>query len=649
MPPARPLVVREPIHLQEHVRERYSSGRGRLWHTASSGFRVVVDSAEDGMIESLRLQLAMKEQELAVHHQEQIDVVLASHDAYSQAMASSQEDMRQARRHSLGEVGTLQGLHATPWPLRSADRNPALGIADQRSPHGAASAQDWLSGAAAKSQTAIAPVQVRTIAAVWADDWKRHSLAVPQGLPRSNCSAPNFNSTSSRRLRILEALQRTAKPRRRLLKSESTASVELHASDKLAGSPMRVEWHSKLSPASIQAHPKQVQRSHPADNQLAKQPVASKEEKVSKPRRDVRGLVPSRTEHLGRQQANSGPTFRLRRSFDLGKPSGDATEAPPDGKFAEGGAPPEQEPQAPLECELQQPQEPRNSQIAKLHDQTQEVPLLTGTSSVGPEGDMAGAVLGQQQEGTLEETDMYGHAHEVPTGSYEADDDATHVDHVLANKSDTIEQLRREASFLKSQAESRSPDGSRPSTASQANLVVKRKMNLLTMLEEKIAYYEAIANGAEPILRLVLTDSNGIESALERAEKAAGLNDLLQEITHDGNPGQDVAREDFDSFVSKFGLPEEHMRIQHAKTLLATSIDTISAAANCVVEEEVKQCSDEQLGTFVTRMRAVETFLTVMQVPSSNSSFACLVARREALQHRYSILQDAQVEEGGDT
>eukprot|EP00971_Amphidinium_carterae_P029806 586600-Amphidinium_carterae.1 len=86
---------------------------------------------------------------------------------------------------------------------------------------------------------------------------------------------------------------------------------------------------------------------------------------------------------------------------------------------------------------------------------------------------------------------------------------------------------------------------------------------------------------------MVLTDSKGVESALDRAEKAAGLKSLLQEcmviiliipvescsfdahypgshgcrvlrvqfgvlleeITHNGNPVHDIVREDFNSFV----------------------------------------------------------------------------------------------------
>jgi len=521
------------------------------------------------MVESLRLQLAMKEQELAVHHQEQIEVVFASHHAHHRAMASSHDDGMRKRR-SLSEVGMLRG--PTPSMIRSAEKSRAHELEDA-SAEGMASKQDCLNDATSMAKGAKADVQVKAICAVWADDWRRHSLAVPQGLPRANCAAPNFNSTSSRRLKILEALKKT-QPRRRLLKGDSLEKPQGQA-----------QCHTQSALMGVQAPPTHVQHAFAAN-----QPVVAKfaakamdltanKEEANKPRRDVRGLVPSRSGHPGHQQASAGPTFRLRRSLDLGKTSTDP-----------GGGHP--------------------------------VEAAAGT--------------------TLEqETDMYGHAHEVPTGSYEADDDATHVEHVLGNKSDTLEQLRREASFLKSHAESRSADGSRPSTASKANLVVKRKMKLLTMLEEKIAYYEAIAAGVEPILRMVLTDSKGVESALDRAEKAAGLKSLLQEITHNGNPVHDIVREDFNSFVNKFGLPEEHIRIQHAKTLMSTSVATIAAAANDIVEEEAKKCSDEQLGIFVDRMRGIETFLSVMQVPPTDAAFTSCVERREALQHRHSTLQDA--------
>jgi len=650
--------------MEERPRRRQDPRLGRLWHTARDGFRVVVGSGEDAMMEGLKLQLATRGQELDVRHQEQRGVAAISRDSYMQAMTRSHGNLAFKKRPAEDQVaevavtrssscatfapaleaGCFEALEAPPAVAALPDAELTL-PAPQYQAFGVQMPKHLLK----KAEMSATPLQMQSITAVWSDKRESWALPNPNTKPIARRTLPNFLASQSRRAMVLEAMQRTSMGKTQKPGACAAAKVmqpdDEYEQDLLPGPPGKITWHSKLGPVAVQVAQHEDARHDTPTAGMEEARMTSK--RSGKP--EVRGLTMLSTPRASfdngpqdsPENSQDGPVFQLRRSVDLGKMSEPLIQPA-------GCSSPPAKPSSlrnslkPLQKEEPQPQgsiavsEPRENTTVTVSTS----PPAAAAAALGPvavevnlpQATPAGAAAAAAKtEGEkVKEEELYNHTHEVDVTSFEAEDDASHVEHVLGDTTDSLEQLRRHASFLRGHEDSTTADGSRPSTASKANQVVKRKLSLLTQLESTLASFEAVMDSMEVLVNGLLQDSKGsAERAKQQAAEARSLQKFLKQSIHKMDPRQDVAREDFQNFVRLFGLPPEHSEVLRARQALAKGLEKSGMLATQLVDQEVKRSHGKP--ELPDRITAVEKFLIMLGIPPEHPSVLAIAFSREAL------------------
>ncbi|CAE8600843.1 unnamed protein product, partial [Polarella glacialis] len=149
---------------------------------------------------------------------------------------------------------------------------------------------------------------------------------------------------------------------------------------------------------------------------------------------------------------------------------------------------------------------------------------------------------------------------EVHTGSI--------MDRIVQEKTDSIQTLTVGVDCLKNSDALLGVIGGRrhpTNLAGKTTLgVVVRKLEVLKPLQEAIEAMEAIINRKAAIVEAVL---NGME-AHEAAGAAVGIEDIMQEATHEGNLVEDAKGMPVEKFLKMFKLPADHALVLKAQVLM---------------------------------------------------------------------------------
>lgn len=163
---------------------------------------------------------------------------------------------------------------------------------------------------------------------------------------------------------------------------------------------------------------------------------------------------------------------------------------------------------------------------------------------------------------------------EVEAATEEQD---TLMNATLKDLDDTGEALSRTATVLENAHEPvHDLGGSRHATAVISNrtlAVVRRKRDLVSKAEARVASFEAAHAQREELLHVVKADDGALPAALQRVKRF-----ILSHVHKDGEP-VDADKSNFDIFASSFGLPREHCTLRRLRELTNEATTWWSEAA----------------------------------------------------------------------